>query len=259
MLLPTRKAIGLLFIFALTTLPLALAEDTEDFTDHYSKPSADLKYQGKTLDEWLKAIRDRDERTMALAFDALRRLGPEAKNAVPDLTKVVSAPFTPIEIGKDSDYAIVTKLYDIEVRSEAIDALAAIGNAASPATLPLIDWALTIRVVPSSIRNREEYERFVSLVTLDAEYRIMVLHTIRQFGDPAIPTVTRLLRSSDPEKRKLAVLVLGTDVLPIIQNLMNSNDCEKEQLGTTLLGDMDSLVAKAYLSQLKRMVACQAN
>ena len=86
MLLPTRKAIGLLVIFALTTAPLAIAKDT-DTPDNYSKPSGDHKYQGKTVDEWLKAIRDRDEKTMALAFDALRSLGPEAAKAVPDLMK----------------------------------------------------------------------------------------------------------------------------------------------------------------------------
>src|SRR5262245_40127270 len=157
---------------------------------------------GKPLSYWIKAIRDRDEQSLSLALDAITLLGPDARAAVPELMLLLSDPFRPIRMGKDSDTTIVTKLYDIEVRSAAIEALASIGDAASPATLPVIQWALTVRVTPTNIKTREEYERFVELVTLEAEYRIRVVHAIEQFGEPAIPTLLSLLRSPDPHTRK---------------------------------------------------------
>src|SRR4030095_10188573 len=141
-MLLNKKAIGLLLIALFTVTPHSPAQVPREPT-----------YQGKTLDYWLKAIRERDEANMLLAFDAIRSMGPDASTAVPELTRVVSAPFTPIKLGKDSDYAIATKLFDIALRSEAIDTLATIGEAAAPATMPVIHWALAIRVVPARIEN----------------------------------------------------------------------------------------------------------
>ena len=246
-MLSNKKAIGLLLITLFAVTPQSPAQAPREPT-----------YQGKTLDYWLKAIRGRDEANMLLAFDAIRSMGPDAWTAVPELTRVVSAPFTPIKLGKDSDHAIATKLYDIALRSEAIDALATIGEAASSATMPVIDWALAIRVVPGRIENKEAYEMFVDLVTLDVEYRMTVLEAVKHFGNATNPIVTRLLKSSDAESRKLAVLILGTDVLPIVTDLLTSNDCEEEQLGRKILGDMEPFAAKAYLAQLKQMTACEA-
>jgi hypothetical protein len=40
---------------------------------------------------------------MPLAFDAIRYPGPEAQAAVPALIEIVTAPFTPIRLGRDSD------------------------------------------------------------------------------------------------------------------------------------------------------------
>src|SRR5262249_39658794 len=151
-----------------------------------------------------------------------------------------------------------TKLLDIARRSEAIDTLASIGAAASPATVPLIDWALTIRVVPARVASKEEYEMFVDLVALDVEYRIAVMNAVLRFGNPAIPILTRLLKSPDSETRKLAVLILGTDVLPTVTDLLNSADCNDEQLAIKILGDMEPLIPKAYLAQLEHMVQCEA-
>src|SRR5437879_2849908 len=68
------------------------------------------EYLGKKLSFWMKVIRDRDKEMISLAFDALRSLGPEAQAAVPDLTALVAAPFTPIRIGKDSQKVIASKL-----------------------------------------------------------------------------------------------------------------------------------------------------
>jgi hypothetical protein len=196
---------------------------------------------------------------MESAFEAIRSFGPEARQAVPELTRLVSAPFTPIELGKDSYETIANKLYDIAVRSEAVDALACIGEAAAPATLPLIDWALAIRVVPTKVESRQERELFVDLVALDVEYKAVVLSAIREFGIPAMPAVAKLLKSSDAERRKLAVLILGSDALPIVTELLNSDDCSYQMLATTILADMGPLVAKPYLTQLRNMFICAAN
>src|ERR1051326_9299769 len=124
-------------------------------------------YQGKSLSYWLNIIHERNDEMISLAFDAVRGMGPQAKAAVPELQRIVAAPFVPIRIGKDSDDAIAEKLYDIEVRSGAIDALAAIGEAASPSTDSVIAWAVTIRVVPEDILTRDEDERFIDLLSLD--------------------------------------------------------------------------------------------
>src|SRR5262245_57762821 len=112
-------------------------------------PMDEPTYQGKKLNYWIKAIQNRNEELMPLAFDAIRALGPDARATVPQLIRVVAAPFTPIQLGIDSDELIANKLYDMEVRSEAIDTLASVGEAAAPATIPLVNWALTVRVMPS--------------------------------------------------------------------------------------------------------------
>jgi hypothetical protein len=216
-------------------------------------------YQGQPLEYWLEAIRNRDRENLMLAFDAIRTMGEKASKAVPELTRMVSAPFHPIEIGKDSDYAVAMKLFDIAIRSEAIDTLAGMGESASSATLPVVLWALTVRVIPARIQAKDEHALFVELVALDVEYRMAVLNTIRDFGPSAIPIMLKLLKSDDAEKRKLAVVILGVDLLPIVTELLHSTDCYDEQLGVTILGDMVPLVPKAYLTQLKQMIVCQAN
>src|SRR5262245_2201185 len=63
----------------------------------------DLTYGGRPLSYWLNIIRERDEKLISLAFEAIRSLGPRAAVAVPELTRTVSAAFTPIHIGKDPD------------------------------------------------------------------------------------------------------------------------------------------------------------
>jgi hypothetical protein len=240
------KAIGLLL-----TLPFIVA--------YLHAGAHEPDYQGKSLDYWLDSIRAGDHETMMLAFDAIRSMGPGARKAIPELTRLVGRPFNPIELGKDSERVVAAKLYDLAVRSEAIDTLTYIGEAAASATLPLIQWALTIRVAPPVARSKEEHELFVDLVALDVEYRLAVLSAIRRFGEPAVPIVTKLLRSGDPEKRKLAVLILGPDVLPIVIELLLSHDCDEAQLGIAILADMEALVARSYLSQLQEMMVCAAN
>ena len=217
------------------------------------------RYQGKTLSYWLKVIRDQDEELISFAFEAIRSLGSQAWLAVPELTRLVAAPFTPIQIGKDSDEVIACKLYDIEVRSEAIDSLASIGEAASPATTAVVQWALTVRVVLGERLTKDEDERFLELVALDAKYRIRVIDAIVQFGNATTPILLRLLKSPDVEKRKFAVVILGENTVTIAMALMKSNNCEDKKLAIALLGDMTPFVSKIYLSELNRTLVCDGD
>ena len=230
----------------------------ESWDDRDAVVPDDLTYRGRPLNYWLNIIRERDEKMISLAFEAIRSLGPRASTAVPELTRTVSAPFTPVHIGKDSDEVIADKLYDIEVRSAAIDALASIGEAASPATIPLIQWALTVRVMPGYV-GIGDVERFIDLVTLDAEYRIRVIDAVMAFGKPAVPTVVRLLKSPDAEQRKLAVLILGDEAFVIAGDKLKSRNCDDKQLGMAILSDMKPIVATAYIADLNRSLLCDAN
>jgi len=216
-------------------------------------------YQGKTLNYWINAIRNRDDELMPLAFDAIRALGPDARATIPELIRLVAAPFAPIQLGIDSDEVVADKLYDMEVRSEAIDTLAYIGEAAAPATIPLVNWALTVRVMPSQTSGAEENDRFIDLVTLEARYRIGVIHAIERFGKPGFDLLASLLKSADPEKRKFAVMTLGSEVLPIATDLLLSHNCDDEQLGIAILGDLEPVVARVYLTHLRQMAVCYAN
>src|SRR4030095_3259768 len=99
-------------------------------------------YQGKPIVFWLKALRARDEELLAGAFEAIRSLEGDAWVAVPDLIRVVAAPFVAIDSVKDSREVIASKLYDIAVRNEAIDTLGGIGEPAASATTTLVRWAL---------------------------------------------------------------------------------------------------------------------
>jgi hypothetical protein len=246
---PTTRGLKalLLVVFAIMLCSTANAADNGQM------------YQGKTLNYWLNAIRDRNEELMPLAFEAIRALGPNARAAVPELIRVVEAPFAPVRVGTDCDDTIAEKLYDLEVRSEAIDSLAYIGAAAASATIPLIDWAFTIRVVPPQMNSIEENDRFIDLVTLEAEYRIGVMHAIQRFGKGGIATLARFVKSAEAEKRKFAVMTLGGEVLPVATELLTSRNCDDEELGIAILSDLEPMVAKLYLSQLRQAALCYAN
>ena len=125
------KAVAALLLVVVITPNQLKAQDRQDnWTTDRRGTQVQPKFDGKPLSDWIKAVHDRDEATMPLALDAIRIMGPSAKAAVPELTRLLSDPFRPIQLGKDSDTTIATKLDDIEVRSAAIDALASIGKAA---------------------------------------------------------------------------------------------------------------------------------
>jgi HEAT repeats len=73
-------------------------------------------YSGKTLGDWIKALKDPSSRTRADAAATLTHIGPEAKAAIPAL----------VEVLKDTD---------AQVRVQASLALGAIGKPAIPALI----------------------------------------------------------------------------------------------------------------------------
>jgi hypothetical protein len=207
-------------------------------------------YMGKPLSYWLKSLRNRDSE-IEHAFDAIRALGPKAQAAVPELTRIVGEPFAPVRIGADERDSIIPKLLDIELRADSIDALASIGEAAAPSSATLIQWALTIRVVPGEKRSAEDQERFIDLVTLDVLERMRVAGAIAQFGRRAIPAVVALLASPEDEERKLAVAILSENALPIAAELLKSENCEEREVGIAILVDMWPVVPREHLIALK--------
>jgi hypothetical protein len=214
-------------------------------------------YQGEPLSHWLKSIRDRDD-TIVLAFDAIRDLGPDAWPAVEELTRIVAEPFTPVRIGVDQDNVIASKLSSIRLRADAIDALTAIGEAAASSAAPLIQWALTVRVIPINL-DREGNELFVDLITLDVLERMRVAGAVARFGPAAAPAIVALLKSPDGEKRKLGVAILSENALPIAASLLTSRNCEDRKRGIAILADMWPVVAKEHLAGLKAALVCNAN
>lgn len=229
------------------------------FDLHAPVAANEPNYQGKPLSYWLMAIRNRDAKLMPTAFDAIRALGPGAQAAVPELTRVISAPFAPIEVEKDSDDLIYDKIDDIQTRAEAMDALGAIGAAAAPAAMPIIMWALAERFTPPETGGEDNDARFMALIGLDYEQRLQAVVVVSQLGEGTIPTVAALLRSSDPEKRKFAVAVLGEDALPVVSALLKSSSCKDKQLGIDILTDLAPMVGETYVEALKSRVVCDAD
>ena len=222
-------------------------------------PADEPEYFGKNLNYWINVLRDRDQEMISLAFDAIRAAGPDAKAAVPDLIAVLEAPFSAIRVGQDSQKVIASKLYDIEIRTGAVDTLASMGEAASPATPAVIGWALTPRVIPQAIRNEEDQELYLELVMMDTEQRMRIAGAVNEFGIAGSYAIAKLLSAQDAEKRKFGVAILNEKALPIAAELLRSAHCEDRNLGLTILQDMDLLVARPHLDWLQRLVVCSAN
>jgi hypothetical protein len=223
------------------------------------EPELDPLYLGKRLSFWLKCIQDRDENNMETAFDAIRELGPDAWIAVPELTRIVAEPYDPILIGLDDDRLILSKMQNIQLRADAIDGLAAIGEAAAPASAALIRWALATRVIPQNILSEDDDAFFVDLVTVDVLERMRVAGAVSQFGPAAAPTVVELLKSSNGEGRKLAVAILSEGTLLIAGDLLKSWNCDDRILGIAILSDMWPVVPREHLSELQNLSMCAAN
>src|ERR1051326_5804690 len=189
-------------------------------TNTFALPADEPEYFGKTLNYWINVLRDGDREMISLAFDAIRAAGPDAKAAVPDLIALLEAPFSAIRVRQDSQKVIASKLYDIEIRAGAVDTLASMGEAASPATAAVIGWALTPRVIPQAIRNEEDQELYLELVMMDTEQRMRIAGAVNEFGIAGSYAIAKLLSAQDAEKRKFGVAILNEKALPIAAELL---------------------------------------
>jgi hypothetical protein len=178
---------------------------------------------------------------------------------VEELTRIVAEPFTPFRIGEDGEDKIAATLLNIGLRAEAIDALTAIGEAAASSTVPLIEWALTVRVIPMNLDDLKDGKLFVDFVTIDVLERMRVAGAVARFGPAAGPAIVELLKSPDGEKRKLGVAILSEGALPIVAELLKSRNCEDRKRGIAILTDMWPVVPKEHLAALKTSLVCNAN
>ena len=80
-----RTVIVGLAIAAVSTAAIGAVEKTTDERDRLFQ---ERTYLGKPFTYWLQIIRDRNKAAIALAFDAVRSLGPDGWIAVPDLTRL---------------------------------------------------------------------------------------------------------------------------------------------------------------------------
>jgi hypothetical protein len=247
---------GLIFMVAVSAMVSWSAEEQQ-----IDKTAVETRHeptsQGHPLSYWLKSIQDRDDK-IVLAFDAIRNLGPDASSAIEELTRIVVEPFTPVRIGIDGDDVIAPKLFSIYLRAEAIDALSAIGEAAASSSEPLIQWALTVRVIPVNLDHLKDSRLFVDLITLDVLERMRVAGAVARFGPDAAPAIAALLKSPDGERRKLGVAILSEDALPLAARLLKSRNCEDRKRGIAILADMWPVVAKEHIAELNAALACNA-
>src|SRR4029079_3087764 len=88
--------------------------------DRLAANSNEPNFEGKPLSFWLNSLRNRDGQ-IDKAFEAIRKLGPQAEAAVPELTRIISEPFDPIEVGVEGRTSGAAKVRELEFRSRAVD------------------------------------------------------------------------------------------------------------------------------------------
>jgi hypothetical protein len=251
------RVTGVMFMVAVSAM-FAWSAEEQQIDKTSGGIQRDPTYHGEPLSYWVRSIRDRDEKIL-LAIDAVTDLGPDAWPAVGELTRIVAEPFTPVRIGVDQDDVIASKLFSLHLRADAIDALTAIGEAAASSSAPLIQWAVTVRVIPMNLDNVKDNELFVDLITLDVLERMRVAGAVARFGPAASPAIVALLKSPDGEKRKLGVAILNENALPIAAHLLKSRNCEDRKRGIAILDDMWPVVAKQHLAELKAAPVCNTD
>jgi hypothetical protein len=244
-------------IFGVAVLVMALCADQSvaQAVLKAGNDSTDPVALGEPLSHWLTVIRSRNPEEMEMAFDAIVELGPAARKAVPDLIRIVANLFLPIRVGTEDRRETLLKLLNIHLRAGAVDSLAAIGEPAASAAGPVIQWALTVRVLPSEVRTPMD-AFYVEFVGMDVLERMRGAGAIARFGVQAADAVQKLMESRDEEKRKFAVAVLNEGSLPIVTALMTSERCRARALGLAILADMWPVVAIDHLNALKDIVFC---
>jgi hypothetical protein len=246
------KWVAVAIFLTLATVPSAFAQlqtRTRGIDNIQQEPVA----LGEPLSHWLKVIREHNGE-LGLAYEAIMELGPAASAAVPDLTRIVAEPFTPIRPGKDDKREVLAKLKSIFMKGGAIDSLGAIGEDAARSAPSVIEWSLTIRVLPPETSAADAL--FIDLVAMDVMERMRGAGALAQFGSDAAPAVQQLMESDDADRRKFAVAILNEASLPIVSDLMKSRNCRDRMLGLSVLADMWPVVASSHIDALSDILAC---
>jgi hypothetical protein len=240
------------------TAQTAVSFDNKGAPTRNDAPSVNTNepsYQGKPLSYWVKSLRNRDDH-MSTAFEAVRILGPAASAAVPELTRIVSEPVIPIEVGVDGYGTASAKLRQIQLHSHAVDCLRAIGMPAASSAKALTQWALAERVVAGNFRDEEDRGVFINIVGIDVVERIRVAGAVAEFLPDSSMVVAELLKSKDEEAVKHGVAILSERSLPIATELLKSRNCTDEKLGLKMLADLWPVVAKDHLLDLRDTLPC---
>ena len=248
------------------TLALSRVSNAQDLRDNrvqagVSKPRLtntqdDPIAFGRPLSHWLTSISSRDPIAAEMAFGAIVELGPAARAAIPTLTQIVAEPFEPIRIGRDSRGEVLMKLQDIEFRAGAVDALGAIGDAASTSAEPVIRWGLTVRVSAPDERSNSSDALLIELIGMDVLERMRAAGPVAQFGIGAAGTIQSLIESGNNEEQKFAAAILNDQAVFVAARLMQRNDCLARMRGLSLLSAMWPVVASEHLATLKEMLGC---
>lgn len=213
------------------------------------------EYFGRPLTYWIDSIRARNAE-MPIAFEAMRQLGPRAAAAVPELARLFDEPFSPIRIGADNKDSMLSKLNQIQLRADAIDALAAIGESAAPAAAALVEWALTNRVILANVPEDAARRHFIDLLGVEIIERMRVAGALASFGPKAAPALEVMLTSENVDARKLAVAVMNEQAVGLAALLLKSSDCQSRKLGAAVLTDMWPVFPTAHASALKLLSQC---
>lgn len=212
-------------------------------------------YMEKPLSYWIESLRTRGGETK-IAFAAINALGPDAENAVPELVRILSEPFTAIWVGTDKREQVAAKVANIQLRADAVDALGSIGPPAAASTPSLIQWALMVRVVPMNVTSREEEKLYIDLIAVDVLERMRVAGAVALFGKSALLPIAVSLASQNDEERKLAVAILSEHAPRLAASLLKSENCESRKLGIAILMDMWPVVSSDHIRDLAGAFTC---
>jgi HEAT repeat protein len=171
----------------------------------------------KSPREWVAALRGDDPKMREAAAWALYRLGPKAKEAIPDLIAAIDDP------RKD-------------VREWAMEALQAMGPAAAPAAAALArklgDASLEYAPPPAGTWHVAAY--------------ILV-----QIGAPAVPALIEALQSDSNRARRWAAETLGQigpaakDAVPVLCRFVEKQGAKKGAPAVKALGRIGPAAAEA--------------
>ena len=96
-----------------------------------SKKKEEITYQGKPLSEWMKMLNDKKPHAKLEAIIAIREIGPDAREAIPDLIETIR----------------ITRNHDKKFLFAAVNALLAMGKEIVPDMISLLkddNWEMRL-------------------------------------------------------------------------------------------------------------------